>query len=300
MPARMPREHGRYVALVILAAVWQGMIGVFAKWISWPPLPIVCLRCVFATGMLWLVLALRPRRSSDGEPGTILTNWRVLLGSGVLLAVHWGTLFWAYKVAPVGPVVVAVFTYPLLASVVEPFCFGGRPVARQVWAAVLGLVGVTLITLQGGMDESAGQLRLGVTLGLISAACFALRGIYSRKLLQKTDAITIMAVQTTVVAVLFAPTLIQVSAPLVSVRELALLGILGVAFTALPHTVNVWALRHLSVAASGIIGSLQVLSGIALSVVLLGERAPLVVWIGAGLVVLAVAWESTAASPGAK
>ena len=284
----------RHVAPVVLTAIWLGMIGVLAKWITWPPLAIVCARCGVSVSVLALLLVLRPRR----EPArtSLRAHWPRLLVSGLLLGAHWGTLFWAYKLAPVGPVVVAVFTFPLMASILEPFWFGARPAPRQIWAALLGLAGIALISLQGSETGADGHARVGVALGLVSALCFALRGIYSRKLVAETDAITIMAIQTGIVAILFLPALIWVPAVLFDTRELVLIAVLGVAFTALPHTVIVWALKRLSVAASGIIGSLQVLSGIALAVFFLGESPTISIWIGAFLVVAAVVWESVAAA----
>ncbi len=291
----MSQQTARSVALVIAVAIWQGMIGVLAKWITWPPLAIVCGRCIVASFSLWLLVALRTQlfsraTSPDGEsPG-----WRGLLISGLLLATHWGSLFWAYHLAQVGPVVVAVFTFPIMASLVEPFFFSARPKWRQILAALLGSLGVFFMVFEEDPQGSSYHNGMGILLGLLSAACFAARGIYSRFLMKSSNAITIMAAQTTVVAIAVSPALFSLEAAVLTDRNLLLVVLLGVAFTALPHTIIVWALRRLSVAASGIMGSLQVISGITLAHLFLGEPMVLGVWLGAALVILAVATESFA------
>jgi drug/metabolite transporter (DMT)-like permease len=187
--------------------------------------------------------------------------------------------------------VVALFTFPIMASVTEPYCFGSRPLPRQFIAALIGGCGVAQMILVSSGNDHSQTWGLGILLGLISAAFWAARGIQARSLLQGTDALTIMAVQVSVAGVLLAPALLYVAWP-ISLQDLGLIALFGVAFTALPHTLTVWALKHLSFTAISIIGSLQVLSAVLMASWLLEEQLTSSVWLGALLVTLAVLGES--------
>lgn len=279
------------VTAVALVSCGQGLVGVFAKWLTWPPLAIACGRCVVAALVLWPVVAIRrsllKKKASHLVAETKLPrrNWGTLLLSGVLLALHWGALFSAFHVAPIGPVVIAVFTYPLMATLFEPYFFGAKPERREVWTAVVSAVGVAaVIRPQDGVIDAT--VLTGVILGIFSALTFAARGVASRVLLAQTDPFLIVAIQVSVVAVLLSPSFAQIAA--VNARDIVLVVILGVMLTALPHTVFVWAFRRISVASSGVIGSLEVLSGLFFAALLVGERHTPGIWVGAALVISAV------------
>jgi drug/metabolite transporter (DMT)-like permease len=285
------------VAAVVLVSCGQGLVGVFAKWIAWPPLALACGRCLVAALILWPLVMLRSRfRKNDasrlvGESNLQKRKRRTLLLSGLLLAAHWSALFSAFHIAPVGPVVIAVFTYPLMAALFEPYFFRARPERREIWAALVSLCGVVAVIwpTEGHLDAAVVS---GVGLGLFSAATFAARGIASRALLAQVDPLLIVAVQVSIVAVLLSPSLMQL--PKVNPRDIILIVALGTMLTALPHTVFVWAFRRLSVATSGVLGSLEVISGLFFAALLLGERHTPGMWLGAALVISAVVTRSRA------
>src|SRR5690606_36501788 len=157
-------------------ATWQAMIGVWVKWIDFPPLAMVCLRCVFAALALWLIV---PRGTSAlstllrGGGATGPADRLTLFSGGALMAGHWGTLFIAYRIAEIDPVVIAVLTYPIVAALLEPVGKGARPQFRHVGSAVVACLGVAFVR-SGDLSESSLD-GAGVALGLISGLCFALR-----------------------------------------------------------------------------------------------------------------------------
>lgn len=288
-----PSSNSRYLIFVLVAATWQGMIGVWVKWIDFPPLAMVCLRCVFAALALWLIV---PRGTSAlstllrGGGATGPADRLKLFSGGALMAGHWGTLFIAYRIADIAPVVIAVFTYPIMAALLEPLAKGARPQFRDVGSAVVACLGVAFMGLRD-LSESS-QNGAGVALGLISGLCFALRGISTKELVARHDPILVMFVQVCVVALLLSPSLLFTPATAYSGRTMGQLVLVGVAFTALPHTVMVWSWKRLTVASSGVVGSVQVVSALVYAALLVGEHVPPVVWGGAALVMSAVIFES--------
>jgi drug/metabolite transporter (DMT)-like permease len=289
-PRAVIRPSSHYVVAVLAAALWQGMIGVFVKWIPWPPASLVAMRCAVAALALWAVLGARPPRQHATTP----VGGGSLVVGGVLLAAHWGTLFWGYRIADVGPVVVAVFTHPVMTSMAEPLVYRRLPTVRQLLNALLVLAGVAYMALPAADSTSANHLS-GVLMGLLSAALFAARNIHARSLMVRADPIHLMAWQTSIAALCLAPTLWWVESGLWQPHTLGLIVVLGVGFTALPHTLLVWAFTRLSASAVSVIGSLQVVSGIVLAALLLGEHPGQGVWLGAIAVMGGVGWESLVA-----
>ena len=218
----------------------------------------------------------------------------MLVLSGLFLAAHWAALFYGYRLSKVGPVIVAVFTFPVVASLVEPLLFGKRPNLRDFAWAVISVLGVGTIAWQGLTAQGETNLLVGVGFGLLASVFFAARGMTSRKLLSDSDPLFIMATQVSVVAIVFSPALLSIPPDVLGAREIGLVLFLGVGLTAIPHTVFVWAFQSLSVARSGVIASLEVVSGILFATVLLGERNPVTVWFGAAVVILAVIAQSRA------
>ena len=288
----MRSQSSTYALCVVAMAISQGMIGVWVKWIAWPPLALVSARCWIAAAVLFGLGAWQTRGiEAPPESGARDKKfWIGVLGGGVLLAAHWGTLFVGYRVAPVAPVVVSTFTFPLMASLAEPFFWRARPSLGQVSAAALGVLGVALVqqgsaALPGRAD---GRIELGIVLGLVAAACFAARGIYNRKLMVHGSATGIMAIQVTVVAVLFAPFMLQLRDSDLSAEKIGMVLLLGVGFTALPHTLITWALRGLDFATTGVLGSIQVQSALVLAHVLLDEAMGARIILGGAVVLVAV------------
>ncbi|MDA3962389.1 MAG: DMT family transporter [Planctomycetota bacterium] len=294
MSTESPAEHmpiAPYLAAMCGVAWWQGAIGVLAKGIAIPAVPLVFGRCFVAAIALGLIARLG-RRSYVDSP-------RALFGAvvaGLLLAAHWVTLFHAYKIADVALVVTGVFTFPVMVALAEPWCFGYRPGLRQIGAACLVVAGIAIMRPVG---PDAAQQLTGLMWAVISAACFAARNILSRRLLTRAgkpsgDAIPLMAWQTAVVAVVLSPWLIDASLLQVGWGSVAMTVVLGLFFTALPHTIGTHIMARLSAATVGIVGSQQVISGIILAWLIRDETVTWPVVAGASLVLLAVCLESAA------
>lgn len=284
--------HVHYLLVTIAIAVWQGMIGVLVKWSTWPPVTMVWARCLITVLALFVFLRRYPLPAGP-DASTQPRAWLATWGSGALLAGHWITLFLGYRVCNVGPVVVALFTFPVMAALIEPWFFDKRPQPVQLLSACIATAGVASMRLWGdGQAKADANMALGIALGLCSAALFTARSIIARRLLRRSSATQIMHEQAIVVTLLLLPSVALLDASHFNWRDLALVVVLGLGFTAIPHTLGVWSMKKLSVATSGIVGSLQTVSTLLLAQVFVGEVVAFGVWMGAGVVMLAVAVES--------
>lgn len=277
-------DNARRLSLILmsLAGFSQGFIGPIVKLVGFAPLPLVVGRCLVAAVILHFICLLTGRRIEKADRfGTF--------ACGLLLAGHFGTLFLAYNKADVNLVLIALFTYPMMTSLLEPFFFGGWPKRRQVAAAILVAAGVACLRPAPGTGN---EMYIGIALALLSAALFSVRNILSRKLVAKSDGLAIMGWQTTIAAIVYAPSCAGLH--LADVPLTVWLGVfaLGIFFTAIPHTLRILVKRHLTTSTVDILAALQVVGGLLLAWWLVHEPFTRSVLIGAGCVLSAVLWEA--------
>jgi len=268
------RAERRSLVLMSVVGLGQGILGPLVKILAFPPLPLAFGRCVVAAACLWVIGAYTGRRIVRDDRLTAVL-------CGVLLAGHFGTLFLAYSKADANIVIVALFTYPMMTSLLEPLFFSSKRSGRQLFSATLIVAGVACLSLTA---VRSGQPFAGIGLALLSALLFSLRNILSRKLVMRSDGVAIMAWQTTVAAFVFAPTCLWLPASALTMN--ACLGILavGALFTAVPHTLRVLVKQHLTTTTVDILASLQVFGGVALSSLILKEPITPSLLLGAAFV----------------
>lgn len=248
-------DYARRVSLILmsLAGLSQGFIGPIVKLVDFAPLPLVVGRCIVAAVVLHVICILTGRRIQKADR----TNTIIC---GLLLAGHFATLFMAYKKTDVNLVLIALFTYPMITSLLEPVFFGGRPQRRQVISALVVTGGVACLRPAPG---GSGDMLAGIGLALASAVLFSIRNILSRKLVAKSDGLAIMGWQTTIAAIAFAPSCVGLKVTDVPLPVWLGILALGVFFTAIPHTLRILVKRHLTTATVDILAALQVVGGAA-------------------------------------
>jgi len=207
---------------------------------------------------------------------------------GVILCVHWVTLFAALQMAKAAVVVVALNTYPALTALAEPLAYRKWPRSMDVALAGVVLAGVLIMLPEVSFSN---EVTLAIVLAVISGALFAARNIIIRKHASHYGGATLMFWQTliTVVCLLpFVPTAAEVYSP----RNIALLAALGAIFTALPQSLYAAGLRHLSAKTVGILSLMQVLYGAIWGYVLFGETVNLRTATGGAIILACIVFET--------
>ncbi|TMD45023.1 MAG: DMT family transporter, partial [Chloroflexi bacterium] len=156
-----------------VAVLFFGLAGVLGK-LSLLPAPLIVFGRVFFAGLLLLAICLfqhiplLPKRRQDGF---------LLLGLGVLLALHWTAFFQAINVSNVAIGLLSFSSFPLFTAALEPLLLHQRPRQVQIVAALLILPGIYLLVPSFTFQN---QTTLGVTWGVLSAATFALLSVANR------------------------------------------------------------------------------------------------------------------------
>ncbi len=281
-------SRGRSLLELNGAVLLLGLVPLFAKWIDLGATSIVGWRsligAVALAGVIALTrggFALRSRRE----------GW-MLLVLGVVMAGHWSAYFHSIQVSTVAVGVVSMFTWPVMAVLIEPFVFGTRHRLRDLGLAACALIGVGLVVPDFSLASTALH---GVAWGLFSALLFALRNVFYKRYLSGYPPVRSMAVQLTVVALCLAPFLELPN----NGRDWGLLVVLAVVFTALAQTMVLGTMRQLQAKTVGMISCLQPAYGIGAAALLLGEMPNWRAVLGAAIV-FGVAIAETLQAPAAE
>jgi len=260
-----------------LAAVLFGLAGLFGKWIDLSPFLIVLGRVFFASlalGILIRVTSQSLRALLSGHAGLL-----VLLGA--ILAGHWTAFFRSIQVSSVAVGLLSCYSFPAFTVLLEPLFSGEKLDRRNLFLAAICLVGVFLIVPRLDLENRIYQ---GVLWGLIAGLTFAILTILNRRLAQEHSSLGIAFLEDLFATLFLLPCLIAIPLRLSS-KDWALLAVLGLACTAVSHTLFIRGMRHVRAQTASIISSLEPVYGILLALVFLGE-VPSLRTLAGGVVIL--------------
>ena len=272
------------------AALWRlhaavalfGAAALFGRWVDLPATSIVLGRTAFAALALAIAAAASGRRAMSGRPTAALAV------NGALLAVHWVAFFAAVQRTSVAITLVGYASFPLFVVLFERGEGGqseqGGRVGRASVAALV-VAGLLLTVPSFAPGDRGAQ---GLLLGVLSGLAFAILVLRNRSLVARIEPTTIALWQNAAAALFLAPVVLvtpgsRVPAP----ADWMLLIVLGVACTALAHTLFIASMRRVSAHTASVVAALEPVYGIALAVVLLGEIPSLRTLAGAALIVVA-------------
>ncbi|NDV92865.1 EamA family transporter [Alteromonas sp. 345S023] len=264
--------------------VLLGGTALFSRLVPLSASDITLMRSIFACIALFgfLTLSKQTIRLASKK------DYMVAIGLGILMALHWVSYFAAMQFASISVGMIALFTFPVITVLIEPFFEKTRLVWQDMVSAVTVIVGVYLIVPETSLEN---DITLGVVIGIASALLYAFRNLLHRKHFKHYSGAKAMAWQTLVIAVLLLPIgSTEISAAPISAWLMLLL--LGTVFTALPHALIAASLRHLRAKTFSLIACMQPFYGVVLAVLLLGEQPTWGTLLGGLLITSASVYET--------
>ena len=262
MPEQPKQLRGLISANV--AVLLFGLAGVLGK-LSLLPAPLIVFGRSFFAGLVLLAVcwlrhvSFRPKQSRDGY---------LLLGQGVLLALHWTAFFQAINVSNVAIGLLSFSSFPLFTAILEPLLLHQRPSRIQIVAALLILPGIFLLVPSFTLQN---QTTLGVMWGVLSGASFALLSVTNRWLGRTYSSLMISLYQDGIAAIVLLPIFFfTATGSFWTPHALLILLILGVVCTALAHTLFIASMRDITAQTASLLASLEPVWGIIFGIVLLG------------------------------
>ena len=281
-------ENQKKSLLSIHAAVLLfGLAGLFAKWVQLPAVIIVLGRVIFSSLSLFFLLKIKKEdiRLANGK------DYILMVTAGIVLAVHWTTFMQSIQTSTVAVGTLTFSTFPLFVTFLEPVLFHEKLKTSSVISAVVMLAGVLLIVPEFDLENTMTQ---GVIWGMAGSLSYAVLSLMNRLFMEKyTSSVTAFYEQATAAVVLL-PALF-VLRPVFSGKDILVLILLGVVFTAFAHTMYIEGLKHVKVQTAGIISGLESVYGIIAAFLFLGEK-PGIKELAGGVIILGVVFYSTGLS----
>lgn len=279
----MPQQPKQLRGLVSanVAVLLFGLAGVLGK-LSLLPAPLIVFGRAFFAGLVLLAvcwfrhISLRPKRSRDGY---------LLVGQGVLLALHWTAFFQAINVSNVAIGLLSFSSFPLFTAMLEPLLLRQHPSRIQIVAAMLILPGIYLLVPSFTLQN---QTTLGVMWGVLSGASFALLSVTNRWLGRTYSSLMISLYQDSTAAIVLLPVFFfTVTGSFWTPHALFILLILGVVCTALAHTLFIASMRDITAQTASLLASLEPVWGIIFGIVLLGAIPSARTLLGGAIIIFA-------------
>ena len=283
----MMKENTRTLILLHTAVFLAGWTGIFGRMISLGGLPLVWYRMIVSVVTLVLVLALTRRLHQVG--------WNVvtqIAGCGVLMALHWVAFFASIQTANVSVGVACIATSCFFTTLFEPLINRTRVSWKEILISFISIAGVLLIF---SLDV---RYRLGIALGLLSAALYSIFAILNVNVATRTGQDTpTMLLWELIGGALFLTLCVPLQARLLPAEPILPAGndwiwllLLGSVFTIVPFLFQLQALRKLSAFTVNLTYNLEPVYSIVLAALLFHETREVgwSFWLGLTLIILSV------------
>jgi drug/metabolite transporter (DMT)-like permease len=283
-----PQNLARELALLLLLATLWGASYTFIRVgvATIPPITLIAARTAIAGIMLWAVMLWRGMRlPSDAA------NWRRFLFQACLNSViPWTLLAFGERTLEAGLATILNSTSPIF-TVLLSLAVSRREALtpRKLVGVVTGMAGISLIVgvqALGGF----GQQLMAQILTVLAAVCYAGAAIFGRGF-KNLDPIAPAAGSLISGAAILIPASLSMERPWMlapSTSSVLALIALAVFSTALAFVIYFRLIRTLGSVGTTAQAYLRVPVGVALGVMLLGERPSATAWIGLACVVVGV------------
>ena len=280
----MENSHIKNLSFLLLATLFISTSGVLGKYIAMPAEVIIWFRGSFGAILIYIFCKIKGVNLKINNKKDLLS----FIISGFFMAAHWVTYFYALKLSNVALGMLSMYTFPVMTALLDPFFSKQQLNKIHVLLGVLVLIGVYILVPDFSLENDEAK---GILLGVLSAFCYALRNLTTKKHVKNYNGSMLMLYQLLVVAVLLVPVLFFSDVSNFE-SELPLLLLIALLTTAIGHTMMINSLQHFSVSTASIISSVQPIFGILIAYVFVNEKPSITTFIGGGLILVTVVIES--------
>jgi len=266
------------------AVILFSISGLFAKFIPLPSIIIALGRVFFSSIFLYILMLYFKKdiKLKDQQ------DYLYLSLMGVILAIHWSSFFQSIQISTVAIGLLTFCTFPVFVSFLEPYFFKEKLKLSNCVIAIITALGATLVVPSLTLGDNLTQ---GFLWGMVSSFTYAILSMLNRKYVKRYSSITISFYEQFVATIILIPFLFVIK-PVFNTKDILLLILLGVVFTAISHSLFINGLKNVKVQTASIISCLEPVYGIILAIFLLGELPTIKEMFG-GIIILGTAFYST-------
>ncbi|MCT4698452.1 MULTISPECIES: DMT family transporter [Tenacibaculum] len=280
----MQNNQLKNISGLLLATLFISTSGVLGKYIAMPSEVIVWFRSAFA--MVFLYVFCRFKKIDIKIKST--KHVVPFIISGIFMALHWITYFYALKRSNVAIGMLSLYTFPVMIAFLEPLFLKIKFNPIYLLLGCMVLLGIYTLAPDFNLESENVQ---GILFGLLSALCYSIRILILKQYVLQYNGVLLMFYQTLIITICLVPVLffMDVSGFESQYTYVLLLALLT---TAIGHSLMVHSLQFFSVSAASIISSVQPIFGIILAFVFLNEIPTWNTFIGGSLILVTVVIES--------
>lgn len=280
----MQNTHLKNLSGLLLATLFISTSGVLGKFIAMPSEVIVWFRSVFAMVFLYIFIRfkkidLKLKSKKHIVPFVI---------SGLFMAVHWITYFYALKLSNVAIGMLSLYTFPVMTALLEPLFLKVKFSLIHIFLGLLVLLGIYMLAPEFTLGNSQVQ---GILFGLLSALCYSFRILILKQYVTLYNGTMLMFYQTFIITICLVPVLFFMDLSGLQ-SQFPYLILIALLTTAIGHTMMVHSFKHFSVSTASIISSVQPIFGIILAFIFLNEIPNMNTFFGGSLILATVIIES--------
>jgi len=276
----MKNENLRHILLINLAMLCISTSGALGRYIQLsPPLAIW-----YRAGLALLFLGLFCLWKKYPFRFDVKKHGVTIFLTGLLMAIHWVTYFYALKWSNVAIGMLSLFTYPIITTLLEPLFFNTKFQKLHLLLGAMILLGIYFIAPSFSLDNTMTQ---GLLIGLFSALSYAIRNLILKSKIDSFNGSMLMFYQMVVVSMVLCPVLYFYKGENVA-SQLPYLLFLGLVTTAVGHSLFLNSFKHFTVSTASIMSSVQPIFGILIAMLFLQEIPEWRSVIGGALILLTV------------
>ena len=280
----MQNSHIKNLSGLLLATFFISTSGVLGKYIAMPSEVIVWFRSVLA--MIFLYVFIRFKKIDLKLKSTKHIIPFVI--SGLFMAAHWITYFYALKLSNVAIGMLSLYTFPVMTALLEPLFLKVKFSPIHIFLGLLVLLGIYILAPEFTLGNTQVQ---GILFGLLSALCYSIRILILKQYVTQYNGTMLMFYQTLIITICLIPVLFFMDLSGFQ-SQLPYLLLIALLTTAIGHTMMVHSFKHFSVSTASIISSVQPVFGIILAFIFLNEIPNTNTFIGGSLILVTVIIES--------
>ena len=280
MRRKMRENNKKSILFLHVAVMLFGFSGVLAQYVQVPAVLVAMGRVIYSS-LLLLAISLVKKDKLTLESKK---DYALIIGTGVIMAIHWSSFFQAIQVSSVAIGTITFSTFPLFLTFMEPVVFKEKLRARSVISAVILLAGVYITVPEFSVEN---QVTVGILWGMLCSFTYAIMTLGNRYFSKKYTGRIICLYEQGTAAIVLLPALWLVK---VEWRPVDIAGVAAIGFvcTAIAYSLYVSAQKGVRAQTAGIISGMETVYGIIFAFVFLRE-VPTVRELIGGAVILGVA-----------
>lgn len=237
--------------------------GIFGRIIDLSPELTIFYRCLLAAFVLYVFIRIRKLKlKADSRE-----HMKYIILGGILMCIHWVSYFYALVLSNIAIAMLTLHIFPALTSLLEPIILKTKFHAYHFLLGIFVLIGIWIILPSFDLNDS---IVIATLCGILSAVSYALRNIWTRKIMMHYNASVVMYYHLIIMSVLLLPFLFIKDSTSMS-YDWPYIAALALFTTVAGHTLLVNALRHFSAVSVSLISSIIPLYGILWGVIILAE-----------------------------